>query len=137
MKTATIRQTVKFKASPHEVYESLMDSKKHSGFTGEDAKISRKVGGKFSAYGRYITGKNLKLIADRKIVQKWRGSDWPQGHCSTVTFTLKKIPGGTELMFLQTEVPEEFLMDISDGWTEFYWKNRKKCLKNDLVCFPQ
>jgi uncharacterized protein YndB with AHSA1/START domain len=28
-----IHQTVTFKASPHEVYEALMDSKKHAAFT--------------------------------------------------------------------------------------------------------
>ena len=44
----SIRQTVTFKASPHAIYEALMDSKKHSEFTGGEAKISRKIGGKFS-----------------------------------------------------------------------------------------
>jgi len=29
MKTKSIKQTVAFKVSPHEVYEALMDSKKH------------------------------------------------------------------------------------------------------------
>ena len=49
-----IRQTVTFKATPHEVYEALMDSRKHAKFTGDQANISRKVGGKISAYGDYI-----------------------------------------------------------------------------------
>lgn len=129
MKTKTIRQTAVFKASPHEVYEALMDSKKHSEFTGEDAKISRKVGGKISAYSGYIDGKNLKLVADRKIVQEWRGSDWPEGHFSTATFELKKIPGGTKLIFVQTDVPEEFYSDISDGWKEHYWEKMKNMLE--------
>ncbi len=47
--TRTIEQTVTFKASPHEVYESLMDSAKHSKFTGAKASISREVGGAFTA----------------------------------------------------------------------------------------
>jgi hypothetical protein len=29
-----IHQTIIFKATPHEVYEALMDSKKHAAFTG-------------------------------------------------------------------------------------------------------
>ena len=41
MKTKTIRQSATFKASAHEVYEMLMDSRKHTDFTGEKAKISR------------------------------------------------------------------------------------------------
>ena len=129
MKTKTIKQTAVFKVSPHEVYEALMDSKKHSEFSGEDAKISRKVGGSFSAYSGYAVGKNLKLVADKKIVQSWRGSDWPEGHYSTATFKLKKIPGGTKLIFTQTDVPEEFYADVSDGWKEFYWKKMKEMLE--------
>ena len=42
MKTKTIRQTVTFNAAPLEVYEMLMDSKKHKSLSGEEAKISRK-----------------------------------------------------------------------------------------------
>ena len=54
MKTKNIRQSVTFKASPNEVYEALMDSRRHTKFTGKKAKISRKIGGKFIAYGGYI-----------------------------------------------------------------------------------
>jgi hypothetical protein len=45
MKTKTIRQTVTFKAQPMEVYDMLMDSKKHKSLSGEEARISKKVGG--------------------------------------------------------------------------------------------
>jgi len=40
-----INQTVVFKTTPHEVYEALMDSKKHAAFSGGAAKISRAIGG--------------------------------------------------------------------------------------------
>ena len=43
MQTKTLQQTVTFKASPHEVYDILMDSKKHQSLSGEPAKISKKV----------------------------------------------------------------------------------------------
>ena len=45
MKTKTLQQTVTFKASPRQVYNMLMDSKKHQSLSGQPAKISRKVGG--------------------------------------------------------------------------------------------
>lgn len=51
MKTKTLRQTVMFKARPRQVYDILMDSKKHRSLSGEKANISRKVGGKFTAWG--------------------------------------------------------------------------------------
>ncbi len=64
----TIRQTVTFKASPHEVYEALMNSRRHAKFSGGKARLSRKVGGKFTAYDGYIEGTNLELAPDKKIV---------------------------------------------------------------------
>ena len=123
-----IRQTVTLNATPHEVYELLMDSKKHVKFTGSSAKISRKVGGKISAYDGYISGENAELVEDKKIVQFWRGSDWPEGVFSRVTFLLKKVKRGTTLTFTQTGVPEEQYSSIKKGWMDFYWKPMKAML---------
>lgn len=48
-KTGSIRQTVTLKASPRDVFEMLMDSRKHAKFTGASAIISRTVGGAIRA----------------------------------------------------------------------------------------
>jgi activator of HSP90 ATPase len=129
VKTKTIKQKVLFKTTPHEVYEMIMDSKKHSEFSGESAKIARKVGSKFTAYGGWIEGKNLELVKDRKIVQLWRGADWPKGHYSVATFKFTKLKNGTSLEFTQTGVPVEMYKDISDGWKEHYWEKMKLLIK--------
>ncbi len=128
MRTKTIRQSITFEASPHEVYEALMDSRKHSRFTRDRATISRKVGGVFTAYDGYIEGINLELIPDKKIVQSWRGSDWPEGHYSRAVFALKEMKGGTRLSFTQTGVPEEHYDDISQGWHDYYWTPMREML---------
>jgi hypothetical protein len=47
MRTKTLKQRVSFKASPRAVYDMLMDSKKHAALSGEPARISKKVGGRF------------------------------------------------------------------------------------------
>ena len=130
MKMKTIKQSVVFKATPHEIYEMLMNSKKHSHFTNASAKISQKIGGKISAYDGYIEGKNTEIVPDKKIVQKWRGSDWPEGHYSTATFELRKVASGTQLKFTQIDVPEEQFKEISEGWIEHYWDKMKKVLEN-------
>ena len=129
MKTKTIRQSVTFKASPQEVYGMLMDSKKHSKFTSSKAKISREVGGKFTAYDGYIDGTNLELVENKRIVQKWRGSDWPENHYSIATFELKKASNGAKLIFAQSDVPEDQYKPISEGWVEHYWNKMKKLLE--------
>lgn len=129
MKTKTIKQSVTIKANPHEVYEALMDSRKHTKFTGAKARISRKVGGNFSAYVRYIQGINLDLVPDKRIVQAWRGSDWPKGHYSIATFSLKRMRGGTRLVFSQIGVPNREYKGINQGWRDHYWKPMKEMLE--------
>ena len=84
MKTKNIQQSVIIKATPREVYEALMDSRKHSKFTGARARMSRKIGGRFTAFGMYIQGINLDLVLNKRIVQAWRGNDWPKGHYCVV-----------------------------------------------------
>ena len=128
VKTKNIKQVVTFKASPSELYEMLMDSKKHAKFTGEIAKISKRVGGKVSAYGGWIEAKNLKLIPNRLIVQEWRGASWPKGHMSKVMFLFTKIKTGTKLTFGHTKVPAKDAPHINTGWHEQYWDKMKFAL---------
>ncbi len=130
MKTKTIRQSVTFKAPPHEVYELLMDSQKHSLLTGSQAKISKKTGEAFSIYEGEIEGINLELIPDKKIVQSWRYSDWPKGHFSEVTFLLTEDSGNTRLNFVQVGVPEERYQDIKQGWLDYYWTPMRNLLED-------
>ena len=120
--TTTIRQTVTFNASPQEVYEVIMDSKKHESLSGEKASISREVGGAFKAWGEHISGFNLVLQPDRKIVQAWRAHDWWDDHYSIATFDLCEVDGGTELRFTQIGVPPHRFEGHSRGWIETYWQ---------------
>lgn len=126
----TILQKVNFACVPKDVYEALMDEEKHAAFTGGKATIERRVGGKFSTFDGWAEGKTIELIPNQKIVQEWRGSDWPEGVYSRATFALKKSPsGGTLLTFTQTGVPAEFAKDIAKGWKDYYWKPMKELLE--------
>ena len=129
MKTKTLHQTIAFKATPHEVYEALMDSKKHTDFTEAKAVISREIGGKFTAFDGWASGKNVELVKDKKIVQTWRSADWPDNHYSTITFALKQKEAETILDFTQTEIPMEFYNDIKQGWIDWYWDKLKVYLE--------
>jgi len=125
----TIKQKIIFKATPEDVYEALMDSKKHSKFTGSKAVISRRVGGKFTCYDGSLSGETIELVANKRIVQRWRSDDWPEGHYSTATFEMKKIKEGTELRFTQEDVPDDKYDGINQGWIDFYWEPMKKMFK--------
>src|SRR5258708_17527828 len=112
IKTKTIKQGAMFAASPMQIYKILMDSKLHTKLTGDVAKISKKVGGKFSAFSGYATGKNLILIPGKKIVQTWQASDWPKGVTSEITFLFKSAKGGTKLMFTHKSLPLDPVKNI-------------------------
>jgi activator of HSP90 ATPase len=120
-----IEQTVMFKVSPHEVYEALMDSGLHAAFTNSEAEISREVGGAYKTYGGYISGKNLELLPNQKIIQSWRADDWPEDYYSVVTFLLRADGGGTRLDFSHANVPEGTEEEFTQGWIENYWEPLK------------
>jgi len=118
----TIHQIERFEAEPEEIYEMLMNAQKHGEFTKSDCKISNEVGGEFSCYDGWITGKNVELVPGKKIVQEWRGKDWPEGHFSTVTFEIDEVSDDeTEVDFKQEGIPEDFYDKIRDGWKTHYW----------------
>lgn len=128
-----IMQKVLFPVPPIAVYELLMDSEKHSEFTGAAAAINPRVGGMFTAYDGYISGTNKQLVPGKKIVQEWQAADWPAGATSTATFELKKTKEGTLLLFTQTGVPSRFRQEISDGWYEHYWDKMKAALQQKKI----
>ncbi len=127
MATKTIKQTRTFTASAKDLYEAIMDSRKHSRFTGAPAKISAKVGGAFSVHGGYATGRNLELKPNKEIIQSWHASDWPADHYSMVTFAFSPAgKGKTKLTFTHAGVPEDQIADIKQGWIDYYWTPLKK-----------
>lgn len=132
MKTKTIKQSATFHAKPIEVYELIMDAKKHSAFTGTKVRMSNKIKGKFEVFDGYCHGYNIALVEGSKIVQAWHFKEegWPDDYFSICTFTFEKVKEGTKLSFIQEGVPEHKFDDLSRGWKEFYWEPMKAYLKS-------
>src|SRR3989344_5176024 len=118
----TIKQQVFINATPREVYEAYVDAKKHAAFTGANVKFEAKAGGKFDIWDGSLTGENVKLVPGKKIVQKWRADDWPEGHYSDLKIDLFADGDGTRLKLTQENVPDDKYDDISSGWHEYYWE---------------
>jgi len=125
----TIRQTATFRASPSAVYETLMDSRKHAAFSGMPARIEKRAGGRFVAYGGYLEGVTIDLVPNRRIVQFWRSKNWPAYYYSTVTFELAPVRGGTRLRFTQQGVPNRDYAAKRSGWIAQYWEKMKRFLE--------
>jgi activator of HSP90 ATPase len=129
MDVKTIHHSMVLPATPHEVYEALIDSAGHAAFTGEPASISRDIGGESTAYGDKLFFRNLELAPDRKIVQEWQSvtnEDWPRDHFSKVTYVLEPAPEGTKLTFMQEGVPAQQYEHYVEGWKEHYWTRLQK-----------
>jgi len=107
-----------------------MDSEQHAAFSSSAASISRQVGGKFTAYDEYISGKNIELIPDKRIVQDWRAVDWPADYYSRITFELEPVAEGTRLVFTHADVPDGTEDEFTQGWIDNYWEPMKKYFKN-------
>jgi len=130
VKTTTIKQKVVIAAAPEDVYDAFMDADKHSAFTGSKATCDPKVGGKFTAWDGYISGKNVELEKGKKIVQDWKTTEWLEGYPpSRFQLTLKKTKDGTEVSMVHSNVPAEQADDIKQGWIDFYWNPLKKFLR--------
>jgi uncharacterized protein YndB with AHSA1/START domain len=126
----SIHQEVTIKAAPQRIYRAFMTSKEHEAFTANGkAKISSKVGGVFSAHDGYVSGINVELKPGKRIVQAWRAKGMPEGVYSIVRFELKKVRGGTRLVFDQTGLPPEHVGHLSSGWKARYWTPLKAYLE--------
>ena len=63
-----IRQEVVLPATPGRIYSAYMDSAEHEAFTNNGpASISDDVGGAFSCHGGAISGRNVELVAGKRI----------------------------------------------------------------------
>ena len=125
-KITTITQKVIIPALPEEVYEALLDPKKHSAFTGSKATGKAAVGAEFTAWDGYILGRNIELEKGKRIVQEWVTTEWPEGYLpSKLELILKEVDGKTELKMIHSEIPAAQKEELKKGWTDFYWSPMK------------
>ena len=118
-------------ANPAMLYELFMDSAKHSTATGMPAKISAKVGGKWSAFGGMIHGKTLALVPNKMIVQTWRSSGWKKTDPDSILVAQfeKSASGGATVYLTHIGVPEHDHKGVTQGWIKYYWEPWRKYLK--------
>jgi uncharacterized protein YndB with AHSA1/START domain len=102
----TIKQKVKFKADPSEVYNLLV--------TADDA-----IGRRFQM-GRG-SGVVVDLAPTERVVRAWRESDYPEGVFSMAAFTLKRAATGTELTLTHRGVPKQLIPATEERWRRDYW----------------
>ncbi len=125
-----IHQEVVIDADRARVYKALTDATQFGELTGTGTvTLVDEPGAEFSLFGGHITGRNVDLDPDRRLVQAWRAASWPEGVYSIVNFELKSDgPGATKLVFDHTGFPEASHDELDGGWVKMYWEPLKRYL---------
>jgi activator of HSP90 ATPase len=114
--------TAQFAAAPEALFRAWLSSKEHSLMTGSPAKVQARVGGRFSAWDGYITGRTLELQAPSRIVQAWRTGEFAASDPdSRVEIVLQGVNGGTRLTLTHSEIPPGQAESYQSGWEEWYF----------------
>jgi activator of HSP90 ATPase len=125
-----VHQELDFRASPERVYEALLDEKQFAAFSGSPAQIQREAGGALSLVGGRVTGRNVELIPNLRIVQAWRVVPWESGVYSIARFELTMRGTGTRLVLDHSGFPPEDVAARAVGWQRVYWDPLRKYLES-------
>ena len=126
-RSKTITQRVRIPAAPKAVYDALVTARMQAAVTGAGTTGAARVGGRFTAWGGYITGVHRTLVPGQRIVQDWRTTEWPDGAPpSRLDITLKAVKGGTELRMVHSIVPAQQAGSYRQGWIDHYWTPLQK-----------
>jgi uncharacterized protein YndB with AHSA1/START domain len=119
-------------ARPERIYLAWMSSAEHTAFTGDKAVVDPLIGGVYSTFDGYSSGRTVDLQPGRRIVQTWRAEDFPVGSPdSRVEVTLEETVGGTMLTILHTDIPSGLGSHCRDGWLKFYLEPLKSYFAAD------
>ncbi|MBM3947418.1 MAG: hypothetical protein FJ315_08510, partial [SAR202 cluster bacterium] len=110
-------------ATPQQVYEAWLSSEEHAAFTGDEATIDPRVGGRFTAHGGYIQGTTLELEPYSRMLQSWRSTDFHDAaEDSLLEVLLEAVRGGTRLTLVHTNIPDGQGEEYEQGWKDFYFE---------------
>lgn len=115
--------TYVFPASPDVIYDTWLSSRGHTAMTGGKAKMSAGIGGRYTAWDAYISGRNLILEPGKRIVQSWRTTEFTDAdEDSKITVTLTPVKAGTRLTLVHSDVPDGHTSYENGGWRDYYFK---------------
>lgn len=127
MSTETVLVSEVIFATRERLYDAWLDSKEHSTFTSDTARIEPVVGGRHSSFSGYATGQTLALEPHRRIIQSWRTTEFPEDAAdSRLEVTFEDTLGGTLVTVLHTGIPAGQSDRYRDGWLKFYFAPMKE-----------
>jgi activator of HSP90 ATPase len=132
--TRPIQQSVTLNAAPSELFNTFLDSKKHKVLTGAPAKIGKKVGAPFTAFGGQLSGRNLLVVQGRLIVQSWRSKGWKASDPDSILILeFSRTKSGGRIDLVHVGVPQHDRRGVTNGWKKYYWIPWQKRLASGHV----
>jgi len=117
----------KIQASVQDVYNAIVNPNMVELWTGDDAVMDDQPGTEFSLYEGNISGKNIEIIKEQKIVQQWYFGE--QEEASIVTIKFHQDKKNTSVEVHQTNIPDDAFENISEGWSFAYFEPIKELLE--------
>ncbi len=100
-----LKFNIKYRVPTNIIYETLTNPMEIMKFTQCKADFVKEVNGTFNFYDGFITGSNIELVENKKLVQKWKFSNLPSS--IDVTMNLKEKPGKESLIQISVKnIPE-------------------------------
>lgn len=134
----TVSISVTISARRDDVFMALTDSDLIRKWSGEEATVSRTVGGEFAMFNRWVTGRVLDFKPPRLVSFSWLVSEWPEGSSeSHVTIALEEQENGTLVTLTHRGFPNaEEAESHRTAWMEQVFDPLRRFLETGEVAEP-
>ncbi|EHY55429.1 Co-chaperone [Exophiala dermatitidis] len=128
--TTTVTANDEFRTTADELFQTFTDPQRLAAFTRAPPRVfeGAKPGGKFSIFDGNVSGEFVSLEPPKKLVQKWRLAQWPEGHYSTqeIFFDQNDVDRVTNMRVTWTGVPVGQEDVVQRNWEGYYVRSIKQ-----------
>ncbi len=128
--TTTVTATDEFRTTAEEMFQTFTDPQRIAAFTRGTPRLfeGAKPGCKFSIFDGNVTGEFVSLESPKRIVQKWRLAQWPEGHASTqeIVFDQNDMDKVTNARVTWSGVPVGQEEVVRRNWDGYYIRSIKQ-----------
>jgi activator of HSP90 ATPase len=125
----TINDEAEFRTTAEQLYKTFTEPDRIAAFTRSKPIVfeGAQQGGKFELFGGNVSGEYEVLEEPTKVVQKWRLSQWPQGHYATlnIRFEQNNVDAVTVMRVDIEGVPVGQEEVTKRNWGEYYVRSIK------------
>ena len=118
----------RIRAEAQDIYACLTNPATIELWSGYPARMESEAGTEFEMWDGDISGKIIKLVPDKEIVQQWYFDT--QEEESIVTIKLHKDQNQVSVELRHTNIPDEVFDEFVTGWEEYFFDAIKNFLED-------